>query len=171
MRALTIVLIVVLVIIILAIFSQAGLGQSRTSLADRNHWDWRHRDSDSSEYSRRRGHAESSDSRWGSDSRSARGSHCSYCSLSSHSDSDCSSSSSDSSSAGQQTCPNPCPNNCPDPCPECPDCNCPEPPDPKITICHYPPGQPENPQTLSVSVSALTAHFGHGDTIGPCPGD
>ena len=38
----------------------------------------------------------------------------------------------------------------------------------KITICHYPPGDPGNPHTLIISKSALEAHLAHGDTIGPC---
>ena len=41
--------------------------------------------------------------------------------------------------------------------------------DPKVTICHYPPGNPENAQTLSVSSSAVDAHLSeHGDTLGEC---
>jgi len=40
----------------------------------------------------------------------------------------------------------------------------------KITICHHPPGNPENAMTLEVSVSALQAHIDHGDKIGPCEG-
>lgn len=41
----------------------------------------------------------------------------------------------------------------------------------KIVICHSPPGNPNNKQTLEVSVSALQAHLDHGDKIGPCDGD
>jgi len=41
----------------------------------------------------------------------------------------------------------------------------------KITICHKPPGEPENTQTLQVDQSALQAHIDHGDAIGPCQGD
>ena len=71
-----------------------------------------------------------------------------------------------------------CPDcNCPEipPCPQCPDCvcpggsPCPECPDPKITICHFPPGNPNNPQTLSVAASSLPAHYSHGDILGACP--
>ncbi|MBI4705619.1 MAG: hypothetical protein HY744_31385 [Deltaproteobacteria bacterium] len=40
--------------------------------------------------------------------------------------------------------------------------------DDKITICHHPPGDPDNPQTIQVSQSALDAHLAHGDTLGPC---
>ncbi|NIM25328.1 MAG: hypothetical protein GTN97_01480, partial [Nitrosopumilaceae archaeon] len=39
---------------------------------------------------------------------------------------------------------------------------------PKIEICHLPPGNPENIQTISVSPSALEAHLDHGDGIGDC---
>ena len=38
----------------------------------------------------------------------------------------------------------------------------------KVTICHIPPGNPENRHTISVGFSALPAHFRHGDTEGPC---
>ena len=38
----------------------------------------------------------------------------------------------------------------------------------KVTICHYPPGNPENMQTLSVAESAVPAHLAHGDTMGEC---
>ena len=55
---------------------------------------------------------------------------------------------------------------------------CPEEPGPpddqyeeKVLICHIPPGNPENPQTISVSVNAVPAHLAHGDTEGPCPED
>jgi hypothetical protein len=63
------------------------------------------------------------------------------------------------------TCPDPCPEV--PPCPSCPDCVC---PDPKITIFHYPLGNPNNPETLTISVNALSAHYTHGDTLGACPG-
>lgn len=39
----------------------------------------------------------------------------------------------------------------------------------KVTICHIPPGNPENPQTITVSENAVSAHLAHGDTLGPCP--
>ena len=38
----------------------------------------------------------------------------------------------------------------------------------KITICHIPPGNPQNPQTITVGISALPAHVAHGDTVGAC---
>lgn len=38
----------------------------------------------------------------------------------------------------------------------------------KATICHIPPGNPDNPQTLSVSKSAVPAHMDHGDSMGTC---
>ncbi|WP_426756795.1 hypothetical protein [Myxococcus sp. Y35] len=38
----------------------------------------------------------------------------------------------------------------------------------KITICHYPPGNPANAHTLSVGAPAWPAHERHGDTLGPC---
>ncbi len=39
----------------------------------------------------------------------------------------------------------------------------------KITICHIPPGNPGNPQSITISTSALDAHLAHGDTLGECP--
>jgi hypothetical protein len=42
-------------------------------------------------------------------------------------------------------------------------------PDRKITICHYPPGNNGNPQTIEISLSAWPAHQAHGDVLGPCP--
>ncbi len=43
-------------------------------------------------------------------------------------------------------------------------------PDKKITICHIPPGNPNNPQTITISTNALSAHIpGHiGDYQGAC---
>ena len=38
----------------------------------------------------------------------------------------------------------------------------------KITICHYPPGNNGNPQTLEIPLSAWPAHQAHGDVVGPC---
>lgn len=40
--------------------------------------------------------------------------------------------------------------------------------DPKITICHFPPGNEENPQTIEISQSAWDAHEAHGDYLGEC---
>jgi hypothetical protein len=39
----------------------------------------------------------------------------------------------------------------------------------RVVICHYPPGNPGNAQTLTVDAAALPAHKAHGDTLGPCP--
>lgn len=38
----------------------------------------------------------------------------------------------------------------------------------KVTICHIPPGNPENRRTLQVGRNALQAHLDHGDHEGPC---
>ncbi|MBI4701112.1 MAG: hypothetical protein HY744_08130 [Deltaproteobacteria bacterium] len=40
--------------------------------------------------------------------------------------------------------------------------------DDKIVICHFPPGDPDNPQTIEIPPSALAAHLAHGDYLGPC---
>jgi len=40
----------------------------------------------------------------------------------------------------------------------------------KVTICHIPPGNPDNPQTISVAPQAVPAHLAHGDSLGPCVG-
>ena len=40
----------------------------------------------------------------------------------------------------------------------------------KVTICHIPPGNPENAHPITISVNALDAHLAHGDTIGDCNG-
>jgi len=38
------------------------------------------------------------------------------------------------------------------------------------TICHIPPGNPENAHTIIVGAPAVTMHVGnHGDCLGPCP--
>ena len=39
----------------------------------------------------------------------------------------------------------------------------------KITICHIPPGNPDNPISITISASALKAHTAHGDDLGLCP--
>jgi hypothetical protein len=38
----------------------------------------------------------------------------------------------------------------------------------KVDICHIPPGNPANAHTINVSVNAIPAHLGHGDTLGAC---
>ncbi len=38
----------------------------------------------------------------------------------------------------------------------------------KVSVCHVPPGNPDNKQTLSIDKSALSAHLGHGDSEGGC---
>jgi hypothetical protein len=38
----------------------------------------------------------------------------------------------------------------------------------KVTICHRPPGNPENEQTITVGAPAVPAHLAHGDDIGEC---
>jgi hypothetical protein len=41
----------------------------------------------------------------------------------------------------------------------------------KVTICHIPPGNPENRHTITISISAWPAHESlHGDTMGECGG-
>jgi hypothetical protein len=40
----------------------------------------------------------------------------------------------------------------------------------KVTICHIPPGNPDNAHTITVGEPAVAAHIEeHGDTMGPCP--
>lgn len=41
----------------------------------------------------------------------------------------------------------------------------------KVTICHKPPGNTSNTQTLIIPRSALQAHLEHGDALGYCPDD
>jgi hypothetical protein len=38
----------------------------------------------------------------------------------------------------------------------------------KVTLCHRPPGNPDDAHTIEVGVSAVPHHLGHGDTPGPC---
>ena len=38
----------------------------------------------------------------------------------------------------------------------------------KVDICHVPPGNPSNANTINVSQSAVPAHLAHGDTAGAC---
>ncbi|WP_452222616.1 hypothetical protein [Lacinutrix chionoecetis] len=35
----------------------------------------------------------------------------------------------------------------------------------KITICHIPPGNPDNMHLITISVNALQTHLNHGDMI------
>jgi hypothetical protein len=39
----------------------------------------------------------------------------------------------------------------------------------KTTICHYPPGNTGNMQTITVGQNAVSSHLAHGDAIGQCP--
>ncbi len=41
----------------------------------------------------------------------------------------------------------------------------------KITICHIPPGNPENAHLITVGEPAVLAHIAHGDTLEECPDD
>jgi cysteine-rich repeat protein len=41
--------------------------------------------------------------------------------------------------------------------------------DEKVTLCHYPPGNSNNPQNIVVGEAAVAAHLRHGDQIGACP--
>lgn len=41
-------------------------------------------------------------------------------------------------------------------------------PEQQVTICHRPPGNLTNVQTITVSQSGVPAHLGHGDTLGAC---
>jgi uncharacterized protein YciI len=41
-------------------------------------------------------------------------------------------------------------------------------PEQMITICHIPPGNNGNPQTIQIPLSAWPAHQAHGDVLGPC---
>jgi len=38
----------------------------------------------------------------------------------------------------------------------------------KVSICHRPPGNPNNAHTITVDESAVKAHMGHGDKLGEC---
>lgn len=37
-----------------------------------------------------------------------------------------------------------------------------------VTICHRPPDNPENVQTITIGSNAVPAHLAHGDTLGSC---
>ena len=41
----------------------------------------------------------------------------------------------------------------------------------KVLVCHYPRGNPGNPQTLCVAQAAVPALLAHGDLLGPCGTD
>lgn len=38
----------------------------------------------------------------------------------------------------------------------------------KVEVCHRPPGNPNNYQTITISANALPAHLAHGDLPGAC---
>jgi len=40
-----------------------------------------------------------------------------------------------------------------------------------IEVCHFPPGNPQNHQTLTIPTSAWSGHANHGDRKGACEGD
>ena len=39
---------------------------------------------------------------------------------------------------------------------------------PRVDICHIPPGNPDNPQSITISENALSTHLDHGDSLGAC---
>ncbi len=41
-------------------------------------------------------------------------------------------------------------------------------PNDKVVICHIPPGNPDNAQTITVGSDAVAAHLAHGDVLGAC---
>ena len=42
--------------------------------------------------------------------------------------------------------------------------------EPKVTICHVPPGNPENAHTITIGAAAVPAHLANheGDSVGQC---
>lgn len=38
----------------------------------------------------------------------------------------------------------------------------------KVQICHFPPGNPQNSQSLEIASAAVPAHLAHSDWLGPC---
>ena len=44
-----------------------------------------------------------------------------------------------------------------------------KPVNPKVTLCHHPPEDPANVQTIEVRLAAVRAHLAHGDSLGECP--
>jgi hypothetical protein len=45
---------------------------------------------------------------------------------------------------------------------------CGRPGDCKVTICHVPPGNPDNAHTITIGEAAVRAHLAHGDKCGQC---
>jgi hypothetical protein len=43
--------------------------------------------------------------------------------------------------------------------------------DHKQAVCHVPPGNPDNANTIVIDDSAVETHLDHGDSLGPCPED
>ncbi len=41
--------------------------------------------------------------------------------------------------------------------------------DKKLSICHFPPGNPSNLQMITISENATKSHLAHGDLLGKCP--
>jgi hypothetical protein len=41
-------------------------------------------------------------------------------------------------------------------------------PNPKVEVCHFPPGNPDNFHTIRISENALAAHLAHDDLVGSC---
>jgi hypothetical protein len=39
----------------------------------------------------------------------------------------------------------------------------------KQTICHIPPGNPDNAHSITVAQAAVAAHLAHGDSLDECP--
>jgi len=39
---------------------------------------------------------------------------------------------------------------------------------PKVDVCHVPPGNPANAHTINISENAVPDHIAHGDTLGEC---
>ena len=48
---------------------------------------------------------------------------------------------------------------------------CPADGDGRVTICHVPPGNPDNAHTITVDANAVAAHLAHGDLCGSCEDD
>lgn len=38
----------------------------------------------------------------------------------------------------------------------------------KVTVCHFPPGNTDNPQIICIGKPALATHLSHGDYEGEC---